>query len=153
MTSDTAIAKAFSPVIIPAKIRTLFDDLSFAHIAAAHISEATGIPVTIDDVVTQDMLDKVTVLSVLSGAPGKFTSLRGIGHLRNLQNVMIENQPVTRLPEDVRNVGKVDVGALHQQRTQINSGLDRESHQPDPVESELSKAAGHYERQYSGVDR
>lgn len=107
MTSDTAIAKAFSPVIIPAKIRTLFDDLSFAHIAAAHISEATGIPVTIDDVVTQDMLDKVTVLSVLSGAPGKFTSLRGIVHLRNLQNVMIENQPVTRLPEDFGTLAKL----------------------------------------------
>lgn len=107
MTSNTATAKAFSPATIPEKIRTLFDDLSFAHVAAVHISAATNIPVTIEDIVTQDMLDKVTVLSVLSGAPGKFTSLRGIGHLRNLQDVVIENQPVTRLPEDFATLAKL----------------------------------------------
>lgn len=107
MNSTTAIAKAFSPATIPAKIRTLFDDLSFAHVAAVHISAATNMLVTIDDIVTQDMLDKVTVLRVLSREPRKFTSLRGIGYLRNLQDVLIEKQPVTRLPEDFATLAKL----------------------------------------------
>jgi hypothetical protein len=63
--------------------------------------------VTIEDTVTQDMLDKVTVLRVMSGDPIKITSLRGIGHLRNLQDVMIEKQFVTRLPEDFGTLAKL----------------------------------------------
>jgi hypothetical protein len=107
MTSNTVTAKAFTPVTIPAPIKTLFDDISFAQVAAEHISDATGTPVTIEDTVTQDMLDKVTVLRVLSGSPLKITNLRGIGHLRNLQDVMLERQFVTRLPEDFGMLAKL----------------------------------------------
>ena len=101
MTSKTATAKAITPETIPAPIKTLFDDISFARVAAVHISVATNTPVTIEDTVTQDMLDKVTALRVLSGEPLKITSLRGIGHLRYLEDVMIERQSITRLPEDL----------------------------------------------------
>jgi hypothetical protein len=107
MISNSATAKAFIPLTIPAPIKTLFDDISFARVAAVHISAATGTPVTIEDTVTQDMLDKVTVLRVMSGDPTKITSLRGIGHLRNLQDVMIEKQFVTRLPEDFGTLAKL----------------------------------------------
>jgi hypothetical protein len=107
MISNAATAKALIPLTIPAPIKTLFDDISFARVAAVHISAATGTPVTIEDTVTQDMLDKVTVLRVMSGDPIKITSLRGIGHLRNLQDVMIEKQFVTRLPEDFGTLAKL----------------------------------------------
>ena len=107
MTSNTAAAKAFIPVRIPAPIKALFDDISFARVAAVHISVATNTPVTIEDTVTQEMLDKVTVLRVLSGEPLKITSLRGIGHLRNLQDVMLERQFITRLPEDFGTLAKL----------------------------------------------
>lgn len=106
MTSNTATA-ACTPVKIPAPIKALFDDISFARVAAVHISKATGTPVTIEDTVTQDMLDKVTALRVLSGEPLKITSLRGIGHLHNLEDVMIERQLITRLPEDFGTLAKL----------------------------------------------
>lgn len=107
MTSKTATAKAFASVTIPAPIKAIFDDISFAHVAAVHISLATSTPVTIEDTVTQDMLDKVTELKVLSGEPRKITSLQGIGYLRNLQDVIIENQFITRLHEDFGTLAKL----------------------------------------------
>lgn len=107
MTSNTATAKAFTPDSTSVPIKTLFDDISFARVAAEHISKATGTPVTIDDKVTQETLDKVTTLRMLSGEPLKITSLRGIGHLRNLEDVMIERQSITRLPEDFGTLAKL----------------------------------------------
>jgi hypothetical protein len=107
MTSNTATVKTFVAVTIPAPIKTLFDDIAFAQVAAEHISAATNTPVTIEDTVTQDMLDKVTVLRVLSGQPRRITSLQGIGHLRNLQDLMIENQLITRLPEEFGTLAKL----------------------------------------------
>jgi Leucine-rich repeat (LRR) protein len=110
MASNTVTAKTFTPLTIPAPIKTLFSDIRFAHVVAEYISAATGMPVTIEDVVTQDMLDKVTVMRVLSADPRKFTSLQGIGHLRNLQELMIERQPVTCLPEDFGTLKKLTLG-------------------------------------------
>ena len=96
-----------SAVKIPAPIKDIFTDRSFAQLAAEHISKATGTPVTIEDTVTQAMLDKVTGLQLLSTAPKRITSLVGIGHLRNLRDVIIEGQPVTRLPEDFGTLAKL----------------------------------------------
>ncbi|MBV7476830.1 leucine-rich repeat domain-containing protein [Pseudomonas sp. PDM31] len=107
MTSNNVIANAVTPQTIPAQIKTLFADIRFAQVAAEHISAAAGKPVTVEDTVTQDMLDKVTVLRVLSGSPVKFTNLGGIGHLRNLQDVMIEKQVITRLPKDFGTLAKL----------------------------------------------
>ena len=107
MTSNTANVKVLPHVTIPAPIKTLFGDIKFAHRVAEEISAVTNMLVTVEDTVTQETLDKVTVLRVLSGYPRKFTSLQGIGHLRNLRDVMIESQPVTRLPEDFGTLAKL----------------------------------------------
>ena len=107
MTKNIAAVKAISSVTVPARIKDLFDDISFAHVAAEHISAATNKDIRVEDVVTQDTLDKVTVLRVLSGYPRKITSLRGIGYLRSLQDVMIEKQFITCLPEDFGTLKKL----------------------------------------------
>ncbi|WP_300731449.1 hypothetical protein [Pseudomonas sp.] len=100
MSKHSFNAKAFTADIIPAPVKDLFADISFAQLVAAAISLATGTPVSVEDTVTQDMLDKVTVFRVLSGEPRKITSLEGIGHLRALREVVIERQFITQLPED-----------------------------------------------------
>lgn len=93
-------AKVFTDTIIPAPVKDLFADISFAQLVAAAITLATGTPVSVEDTVTQEMLDKVTVFRVLSGEPKIITSLEGIGHLRALQEVVIERQFITQLPND-----------------------------------------------------
>lgn len=93
-------AKAFTADMIPAPVKDLFSDISFAELVAAAITLATGTPVSVEDTVTQEMLDKVTVFRVLSGEPKKITSLAGIGHLRALKEVVMERQFITHLPED-----------------------------------------------------
>jgi len=109
MTSNIAAARVFPPLAIPAPVKTLFDDITFAHVAAAHISTATNTTVTIEDTVTQDMLDKVTALRMFTGEPEKITSLQGIGHMRNLREVILEHQFITRLPDDMRTLTKLTV--------------------------------------------
>lgn len=67
-------------------IRELFPDISFAKI----VRNALGKP-SIDTIVTQDDLDRVTTLKI-NGDEGVIESLEGISHFRNLKSLKIDQR-------------------------------------------------------------
>jgi hypothetical protein len=103
----------------PTPVKDIFRDRTFATMVAENLSKLIGVPVSIEDLVTQETLDRVVSLIIPLSGEAKVETLEGIGHLRNLEEFLLGSQLFRSLPEEMRGLTKLSLLHLSSNRVEF----------------------------------